>query len=221
MAPYLKSDYQLNYARYKHYYRQIWKFYQKPVIKISSALLLTVFTTIFFAVFAIRPTLVTVAELLKTIEDQEEVVAKLKKKAASLASAQEEYSLNASTIERLDQAIPTDKEVQELISLIEATAADHQLVLDSMSVDEFEYRNNVSLPDTVTLPVSISMSADYITLRDFLNDVVRLPRFISIDSIAFAQPEEESTEDSDDGSIKLAIRLSSHYMPLPVGTAEE
>ena len=94
MANYLKSDYQLNYARYKHYYRQIWKFYQKPSAKVSSALLLTIFTTIFFAIFAIKPTLVTVAELLKTIEDQEEVVGKLKKKAASLAQAQEEYSVS-------------------------------------------------------------------------------------------------------------------------------
>lgn len=216
----LKSDYQLNYARYKHYYRQIWKFYQKPSIKISSALLLTVFTTIFFAVFAIRPTLVTVAELLKTIEDKDEVLAKLKKKAASLASAQEEYSLNAPTIDRLNQAIPTDKEVQELITLIEATAADHELVLDTVSLNEFEYRKNASLPDAVTLPISISMSADYVALKNFLHDVVRLPRFISVDSIAFAQPDDNESE-TEFGAIKLAIRFSSHYMPLQTRSTKD
>lgn len=213
MANYLKSDYQLNYTRYKHYYRQIWKFYQKPVVKVSSALLLTLFTIIFFAIFAIKPTLVTVAELLKTINDQEEVLTKLKQKAAALASAQEEYSLNRLGIERLNQAVPEDKYIQELIMHLEAVAATHNLVIDSMSFEDFDYGKTATLPDTVTLPFTLATSADYNTLKAFLTELVRLPRFLSVQSINFNQQDEDSNSSSA-APLKLSISLQAHYMPV-------
>ena len=111
----LDSNYKNSYARYQHYYRQIWKFYEKPTAKISTALLLTIFTIIFFAVFAIRPTLVTIAELIKTIDDQEEVLEQMKKKSSSLASAQQEYLIASESIEDLHAALPSDKNIQDLI----------------------------------------------------------------------------------------------------------
>lgn len=213
MANYLRSDYQLNYARYKHYYRQIWKYYQKPVVKVSFALLLTIFTIIFFAVFAIKPTLVTIAELLKTIEEKEEVLAKLKKKAAALNSAQNEYSLNSDGIARLNQAVPDDKDVQELMTMVEATAAHHALVIDSFSFSELEYKKNPSLPDAVTIPFTISLTADYVSLKSFLHDLVRLPRFLSVESISFSEPDGSDDPTSSTDSIQLSIRLNAHYMP--------
>jgi hypothetical protein len=50
--------------------RNLNAFYQKPVAKVSLELFLSVGTIIFFAMFAIRPTLLTMSDLVKEIEDK-------------------------------------------------------------------------------------------------------------------------------------------------------
>jgi Tfp pilus assembly protein PilO len=216
MAGALKSDYQLNYARYKHYYRQIWKFYQKPIAKVSTALLLTIFTTVFFAVFAIKPTLVTVAELLKTIKDQEIVLEKLKNKAAALATAQSEFAAQAPRIDRLKEALPEDKNVQQISLMMEATGADHQLAYDTFTVAEFEYDPDKSYQDIETLPVSLSLAAGYPSLKPFLTDILRLPRFITAESIAFNEPSDitKLPTTSDISPIQLNVKVNTFFMPV-------
>jgi uncharacterized protein (UPF0333 family) len=61
-------------------------FYQKPIARVSIELILSVLIVILFAVFAIRPTLITMAELVKEIEDKKELSEQMNLKLASLAN---------------------------------------------------------------------------------------------------------------------------------------
>ena len=63
-------DYKKDYFRYKHYYLKTKEFYQKPVTKATVNLILSLFTISFFAFFAIRPTLKTIAKLNGQLETQ-------------------------------------------------------------------------------------------------------------------------------------------------------
>ena len=74
--------------------------------------------------------------------------------------------------------MPEDIAIQELITQIEATAAYHQLPISSINVAEFEYSNNpISGTDMLELPLTITVSGDYIQLKDFISNILNLPRF--------------------------------------------
>ena len=50
--------------------RELQQFYQKPIAKVSAELLATLIVVIVLAFFAIRPTLLTMSQLLKDIDDR-------------------------------------------------------------------------------------------------------------------------------------------------------
>lgn len=228
MPEVLSKNYKLEYTRYRHYYHRLWQYYQKPVARVSTALLLTIFTIIFFAAFAIRPTLVTVAELLKKINDQEQVLEKMQQKSAALATAQQEYMAAEERIQKLKIALPEDEALQQLITYIEATAAYHQLAYENVNYGEVNF-----LPPDEPQPggeqsrdISLSLSGSYAAITSFLADVIRIPRFVTVTSATFAPVEEGSTTSDN---LQLNLNLKAHYLapgesspaPQPTSTPEE
>lgn len=207
MATAIQENYSLSASRYQHYYRQLWKFYEKPSVKVSLALLLTVFTILIFAVFAIRPTLTTIAELVREIDDQKIVLEKMEEKAAALASAQQAFIRERESIVLLNEAIPAELEVQSLIEFIEATATSHKLPLSNLSLREVVYEKLVYDEDTlVEIPFTISTEADYEVLHAFLTDLLRLPRYIVLDSMSFSEPRNNGNEDQVGSELSLQLR---------------
>lgn len=209
MAGTVTYNYKQEYSRYRHYFGRIYQFYQKPEAKVSTALLLTIFTTVFFAVFAIRPTLVTIAELLRKIEDQQQILTEMKKKSASLATAQQEYSAAESTIMLLDQAIPQTPNIDKLIPLLETNASSHEVPLKSLSVEEFKLKvpdPNTAIAEEIGL--SINANASYPLIKHFLIDLLRLPRLIHADTVTIGlgnNPSDQNT--TEQPTISIESRL--------------
>lgn len=214
MALPTEVNYKLEYTRYRHYFHQIWTIYQKPAIKVSSALLLTVFTIIFFAAFAIRPTLVTVAELVKKIDDQQKVLNQMKEKSAALASAQTEYQAAAPQIPQLNSAIPQSENLPQLITLFEATSAFHQIPLSSLTLGDITYAgtNVPHLSGPQTRDISLSVTSDYANLKTYLSNLIRLPRLVSIEALSFAKPTN-SNQSGEASDMQINISLKSYFLP--------
>ena len=111
-------------------------FYQRPVALVSLELFLTVGAVIFFAVFAIRPTLVTMSDLVKEIEDKKELDQKLTQKIASLSTAQSTYLEVQDRLYLLEQSLPSTPDFIFAIKVIEKIASDRNILIDSLSVPE-------------------------------------------------------------------------------------
>jgi Tfp pilus assembly protein PilO len=214
MSDIASSTYKNEYNRYRQYYHRLWVFYQKPAAKVSIALLLTIFTIIFFAVFAIRPTLLTVAELVKKIQDKKETLAQIEQKAAQLASAQQEYITAQSNLPLLATALPDKPNAQQLMQLIEATAAYHQISLQNVSIGTVSYSQKAIpySPGIQKIPISLSVSADYSSLNAFLYDLSRLNRQYSINTVSFILDESTSVLSS---SPTLTLNLSGEVYFVP------
>jgi len=67
------------------------RFYHNPVAMVSFELFLSIAAILFFAVFAIRPTLLTMSDLIKEIEDKRKLDSQMEQKVAALSSAQESF----------------------------------------------------------------------------------------------------------------------------------
>jgi Tfp pilus assembly protein PilO len=213
MALTLQNSYKMEYTRYRHYFHRIWVLYQKPSIKVSSALLLTLFTIIFFAAFAIRPTLVTVAELIKKIDDQQKVLDQMKKKSAALASAQQEYMSAQNLIPLLNQAVPQDESLPELITQIEGAAADHQVAYESFTLGDVTYAQN-NTPhdsDSENRSITLSLSGNYETVKNFITDLIRLPRLLSVNTLSFGKPNQNSSSETNK-DLQINLNLKTYHL---------
>lgn len=214
--------------RYNYYYQQLWRYYQKPSIKISLSLLLTIFAVTFFAAFAIRPTLNTIAELLRKIEDQKEVSAKLEEKMAALSSLQSEYTVIQENQNVLKAAMPANEDYQNLFMQLEAVAAANVLPIYSLSVIGDQ---DVAVQEVVeegvqevaypSVNFSLITQGTYAQLKPFLRDVTRLARLMRVESIQFSQPDEEDMDIAEEPELTLAINFKAYYSKPLEEVAEE
>jgi len=118
-------DYRLDYQRYQRYYLNLKRFYQKPVAKVSIFVVISFMTVSFFSVFAIKPTLTTIGQLVKEIEDKGEINTKMDSKLADLARAQAEYGQIRNEVDLVWRAIPDRPEMARLTIAVNVSV--HQI----------------------------------------------------------------------------------------------
>lgn len=196
--------------RFNYYYRQIWRFYKKPVTRVSLGLLLTIFIITIFAVFAINPTLNTIGELLRTIEDRERVLDQLRRKAVNLSTAQTEYSIIADRLPLLEQAVPEEIDIQNLTLMIEAIAAENNLILSNIRINQELVYPESEARSIQEFSFTVSLEGNYPEIEPFINDLVMLPRIITIDTIRFTRPQSR-TRARDGNHINLTINAKAYY----------
>ena len=193
------------------YKKNLMDIYKKPAAQVSTALILTVFAIIFFAAFAIRPTLATIVELNKKIEDQKEVVEKLEKKATALATAQSEYLLIEDKIPLVEAAIPKTHSLDTLLKQIEGIAASINVPINSIQVDEIvfpEEAPNIKKDGAVvSLPLSITLSSQYGDIKEFMNLLSKIKRLVTIESVSF------SSDLNNEVGLKMSLAIKTYHLP--------
>jgi len=172
------------------------QFYNRPVAQVSLELFLSIIAVIFFAIFAIRPTLVTISDLIKEIDDKKVLSEKMSQKIAALATIQTQYLSLGDQIKVLDEAIPTQPRFEEALRIMEKMASDRHLVINSMQVNEVPPAQEADVPfaqkERKNLPVSVSVTGDYPTIRNFVEDLKNYRRALIVDSIIFSVSEERN-----------------------------
>lgn len=188
-------------------------FYQKPVARVSIELILSVIVVIFFALFAIRPTLITMADLVKEIADKKEINKQMNLKLASLASAQEQYDLYQSQFYLLDEAIPRQLDLVKSLKKIEKLAGEGEFVIDRMSiqkvpatVDTELLSGNFGDYQREFLTINVGVIGSYMQIREFIEKIMNLRQVVVVDQVLI----EKMTE-SDNLSAQLRVSLP-HYL---------
>lgn len=172
------------------------KFYNNPVAKVSVELFLSVGAILFFALFVIQPTLVTMSDLLKEIEDKKALNVQLDRKVAALATAQSEYLELEDELVILNQALPDSPKIIYSIKVIEKIAGQQNLVINSINMNEVPDEQLVELGidkvSRVDVPISISITGDYPNIRQFVEELQLYRRVFVVDTVVFASSEEQA-----------------------------
>lgn len=186
------------------------EFYQKPVAQVSFELFLSIAAVIFFTIFAIQPTLITMSDLIKELEDKREIDQQLSQKVAALSTAQTTYLQIQEQIPLLYEAIPPRPQIKESLLQIEKIASDRGLVIENLSMRQVpaEVEANITQAGTerVTLPVTITMAGSYPNISAYIEDLMSLRRTYIIESIIFSRTEERGSE-----SLRANITLGLPY----------
>lgn len=198
-------------------------FYAQPIARVSFELVITIVVVMFFALFAIRPTLLTMSDLIKEIDDKKTLDKALDQKIAALSTGQSEYLALEERLSLLDQALPTDPNVLEALSIIEKIASDRQVPITSVGVPE--------LPDHLTKPITseeesavvpierqnlifkVTVASDYLTIQQLIKDFQSSRRLMVVDAI-----EYNVNEDQENVSLRATLTINMPYFGEPPST---
>ena len=195
-----------DYLRYRSYFLNIVNLYKRrPDLKTFLELILTLAAISFFAFFALKPTLLTVIELLKEIEAKEETVSKMNTKIQNLQEAQVLYIQEEARIELLKTAVP-DKPVPDLfVRQVEGLATSFPVNLLGITIGEVtllgEEKEQRAKEELQPLPeeskgitFSISIAGGYQGVADFLSALEDMRRPVKIDALNILSPKLEETQ---------------------------
>lgn len=113
------------------------KFYDKPVTKVSLELVLSLVTVLLFAVFALRPTLNTMSQLTKEIEDKKVIETGLTRKLTALATAQNEYLTYRDRFDILEEAIHESPTLETALFYLEYLVNRENISLAGLRIESF------------------------------------------------------------------------------------
>ena len=174
-------DYRTEYQRYRQYYVNLRRFYQKPVARVSFFVLLSFMTVVFFSVFAIRPTVTTIGALIRDIEDKRRINDQLSIKIKALDEVQAVVISMRNDVPLVTDALPESAALGRLTQEMEFVAKSKGVVVTGMRFQP------VTLTDPATsdkqlkakaVDWSISVGGTLENLRAFVDDLERLDRVL-------------------------------------------
>jgi Tfp pilus assembly protein PilO len=202
---------QTEYHRYQRYFTNISRLYQKREVKIYMGLILTFATITFFAIFALRPTITTIASLIQELETQKQIDNQLQTKINALGQAQKNYNQLANAF-LIEDALPTQSGLEQLLYNLEYLIKQNGLTIRSLSFNPIVI-NGIPTENQIGFAISVSGSKD--SLNQLLDSFYNLRRVITIDSTTFSKSQkileaEGDTQKSSD--INLNISGSAYFL---------
>lgn len=202
------------YLRYSRYFRRLTDAYTNvPAVKASVEFLLTLFTISFFAIFALRPTINTISDLVSQIRSQEEIKTKLEQKITNLARAQELWTREKAKVSLIEQAIGKTPEPDVYIKQVERLAVSKGLLISFLKVEEIALKGKIKdgeqdkpkkIKGTDAIDTAVSVTGSYGSLLSFLEGLENLRRTIEVTSISFV-----STKNPGQFQNTLVLTISS------------
>ena len=180
--------------RHRRYSKSLKLLYQSRKAKTYTGIVLTIFAISFFTFFTIRPTLITIAGLLKEIEDQKTIAEKLDDKILSLNKAQEKYRQIEDKLYLLNEALPEEPSFPTFLKQVELIASTNGLEYTSLSYAEIKLKQGRDEdPNSPASPVkgagdlnfNLTTTGSYEQLTSFMADFYNFRRIVNVNSFNF------------------------------------
>lgn len=192
---------------------------KRPDLKMFLEASLSLLTIFVFTVFALRPTLITIASLVREIRTKEELVAQMDEKIANLDAAELVYSQEEQRINIVREAIPVSPQPETFLRQIEGLSQTTSTQVLGVSMGEVPLFGSIekkrakedlnALPEGAAgLSFSISATADFATLSRFLTEIANLRRPIVIDAAGM-----NSSQTPEGATLTLVISARTPYIP--------
>lgn len=181
----MKNNWKRDYKRYQGFFLNILSIYNsRPNLKTYSELLLSLSTVIVFALFAIKPTVLTIIELNKELKIKEETSTKLKQKIKNLQVISNLLQSESQNIEFIDQAVPVVPEPDIFIRQIEIISQENSIsILGFSTSDVILFGKEIEGKKIQSeLPFTLSATGSYQNIYSFIAKLENLRRPIKFDS---------------------------------------
>lgn len=209
------------YYRYKDFFLNILELYRKKKdLRMFLEVILSVSTIIVFLIFALKPTVITIINLVKEINEKEATVIKLDQKIRNLATAKNVYNAETPSIEILRSSVPNSPSPAVFTGQMQAIANKNGVEVLGISVGEvvlvgsIPAKKTASSKDLAPLPSpskemssSISVKGSYLGLANFIRDIQDARRPLRIDILGLT-----ATNTDEGQTISLIISGRVPYL---------
>lgn len=195
--------------QYSLYYQRANMLYQRPEIKASLEIILSVFTVTILIFFAIRPTITNIFALQKKIEDQTVLEKKADNKISQLLAATKAINDYGDQLNLYATVVPGSYSYFEYSKRMAILASDDNVTLSVLSMpggwmvgdkavaglDKEKVKKYISTDSTgiTTMSVSFSIIGSQKDTIQFLSDLENMDRLSLVKSVSFTKvPKSEA-----------------------------
>jgi len=189
--------------KYEKYYKDILPYLKKQKNQEYFMAILTLGAIIFFALFAINPTISTIAKLRKEVQDSKFVDKALDEKINNLSSLITEYSVIQKDLPFVLDAIPKNPQAPTLVGQIQTIAQTSNVIIEDLDISEVGLTNK-DASTSANFSFSLTGTSTYENIKTFVDDLITMQRIVSLESITL-------TKNSDSESIQLDLKGSAYY----------
>ena len=168
------------------------RYKERQDMRVFLEIILSLAAVSVFSIFALKPTLTTIAELIRQIETKKETLARMNQKIQDLSVAQSLYSRETAKIRLLETSIPKSPEPLSLIRQAEGAAAAHTATILSETVGETPITASVAQETQSELSFSFTLTSGYQTLLDLLKDLENMRRPVKFNQLSLATSASKS-----------------------------
>ncbi len=196
-----------SYFRGQQYLFNLMALYKRrPDLKAFLELLLSIVTIGLFSIFAIKPTALTISNLLTEISQKQETIKQMDTKIQNLQQAQSILSTQQQKIALLSDAVPNSPSLGQYVRQVEGVIKKDGVVTQNLGSDQITLAGKSSTlagpPDqrkplpqgSSGIGVSISVAGNYTSISSFLADIELLRRPLVFDNLNFTTTEIDNVK---------------------------
>ncbi len=131
----MNQGWRKDYVRYRSYFLNVMgRYRERTDIKVYLEILLSLITVSIFSIFALRPTLLTIAGLIKEIEGKKDILSTMNEKISNLSKAQVLLDQMRQEVALLKTSVPTSPQQEVFARQIEGLSARHGIPVTRLSL---------------------------------------------------------------------------------------
>lgn len=159
-------------------------------------LILTFLALSFLGIFAINPTLTTMVELNRKLQDSEFIHTSLTKKIDNLSSLNTQYDTFSNTWPVVSDAVPDDHQAAKLLGQIQTAANNSGILITDLQTFTSEILKNPQrmsiIPKQSSFAFSVTAEGQKENLMNFVDLVSNFNRVVALEEINYTNLENES-----------------------------
>lgn len=172
-----------------------------------TTLILTFFALSFFGLFAINPTISTIAELNKQLEDNKVVDEKLAQKISNITTLQQKYTALQPDLPIIFASIPKMPEIPLFVAQIQAVAANSNITLETLQTFPIDVNKNPVQRQFSSYSFALTADGNYNDLSNFLSGLSSMQRIVEVDIISLTRKSGVSN------SLQLTLKGKTFFSP--------
>lgn len=177
-------------SRYFRYFTYIEPVIKTPFIRTYGSLILTILTLVIFIIFAIKPTIETILILQKQLSEQQQILDKLNQKSKNLSLGRKNYlSLDKTTQEKINFAIPTTPQIGDLTRVLEDITKSTEASISAIQFQNFSISPPQKKKILAEIPFNYNFESSYLSALTILSRLQSSSRLISIKQLQFSRTE--------------------------------
>lgn len=196
------SNFLKNIAKNKYF--QLLPSIKEERLQKFTTLVLTLMALSFFGIFAISPTLSTIAGLRKELDDNQFVDKELQQKIANLTSLQQKYAGLKNDLPAILASLPNTPDIPLLAAQVQAVAGGG-VVIQNFQTFEVEIPRE-KVQKYLSYSFTLTAEGSYNDLSKFLSSLSNMQRVVTLDILSL-------TKKSTGDSLVLTLKGKAYFLP--------